>query len=81
MSEIELLTAADVGRLLKCSRSQVYKMRKSSILPRPVQVFPGERGARWLRQDVLDFILKLQSDSASSNPAQRPFVPLKLETS
>lgn len=73
---VELLTAADVGRLLKCSRSQVYKMRSSGLLPLPLQLFPGSRGVRWLRQDVENFILQAHAQTERDGP--RPFTHLEL---
>ena len=77
MTEVDLLlTAAEVGRLLKCSRSQVYKMRASGLLPPPLQLFPGSRGARWIRQDVVDFVL--QARSVTDPPDPRPFVPVEI---
>jgi predicted DNA-binding transcriptional regulator AlpA len=74
--ELEVLTAVEVGRLLKCSRSQVYKLRRSGLLPPPIQLFPGERGARWLRQDVVEFILQARTLAAA--PAPRPFKPVDI---
>lgn len=76
VNDIELLTADDVRKLLKCSRSQVYKMRSAGLLPRPIQLFPGVRGARWIRKDIVDFILKARS--LTDAPAPRAFVPVKL---
>ncbi len=76
MNDFELLTAIEVGRLLKCSRSQVYKMRSAGLLPPPVQLFPGVRGTRWMRQDVVEYVLQARSFVATS-PA-RPFVPVEI---
>ena len=76
MDEFELITAVEVARLLKCSRSQVYKMRSAGLLPRPIQIFPGERGTRWVRRDVVDFVL--QARSSIEIPLPRPFVPVEV---
>jgi hypothetical protein len=52
----ELLTAVEVGSMLKCSRSMVYKLQsQGNLLPR-YKIFDGEKGWRWSRVDVLAFI-------------------------
>jgi len=78
MSEFELLTALEVGRLLKCSRSQVYKLHSTGMLPSPVQLFPGSRGARWLKADVIDYILRVHAGKTELMP--RPFVPVSVKS-
>ena len=74
--DVELLTALEVGKALKCSRSQVYKLRSAGLLPAPVQVFPGRRGRRWLRHDVEQFIF--QARSVAGTAAPRPFIPVDI---
>jgi excisionase family DNA binding protein len=79
LSEIELLTAREVAELLKCSRSQIYALRRRGVLPAPLQLFPGERGTRWLKQDIVEFILAVRGRlNETQHSAPRPFVPLKL---
>ena len=74
--DLELLTANEVARLLKCSRAQIYKLRSLGLPPRPVHIFPGVRGARWIRQDVLNFIREIRQ--RTEEPAPRKFVPIRL---
>ena len=49
----ELLTAAEIAWLLKCSRSQVYKMLHDGELRTcAVKLFGSSRGWRWRRHEV-----------------------------
>ena len=76
----ELLTAREVGLLLKCSRAQVYKLRRECRLPLPLQVFPGDRGTRWLRSDIDGYIQAriYETRTMIGRPSIRPFNPLDI---
>ena len=76
----ELLTATDVAQLLRCSRSMIYKMHGRGLLPAPLQVFPGVRGARWVRQDIEEYVEHLRTVAAAENSSPRRFVPLDIRT-
>ena len=54
MNSPDLLTVDDVAELLKVSRSTVYEYLKRDHLPQPVKI--GPRLARWLRQEVEEWI-------------------------
>jgi predicted DNA-binding transcriptional regulator AlpA len=77
--EGEYLTMLEVAEILKCSRSQVYAMRRNGLLPPAIQLFDGERGWRWLRSDLFEWLRgrKLATDP---QPRPGPYVPIRLHT-
>ena len=52
----EILNAQEVARVLKCSRSMVYQLRDRGELQARYKLFEGERGWRWTRGDIQNYL-------------------------
>ena len=53
MSELTLLTATELARLLNVSLRHVWQLHGTGRLPKPVRL---GRSVRWPRHDVIDWI-------------------------
>ena len=60
-NEIELLTLQEVLDLLKIKRSSVYDWISKGNFPKPIKF--GERYARWMKKDVLDWLEQKRLES------------------
>ena len=49
-----LLTIGEVMDRCSISRSTIYRMMESGVLPRPVKI--GERAVRWYEFEIDDFV-------------------------
>lgn len=68
--DAEILTAAEVGRLLRIGRSSVYLWSRSGALPSIVLRRSGARAVRrWLRKDVETFIEACREPRGDRAPA------------
>lgn len=54
--DLELLTIAEVAKLLKVSKRTIQRMRDAEAIPDSLEV--GERNVRWNRQHITDWIKK-----------------------
>ena len=83
----EILTAAEVAALLKCSRAKVYQLHAEGALKATHKIFEGAKGWRWTREDVEQYLKtkQLPGSHRHANVSQRQprertprFVPVKL---
>lgn len=49
-----LHTIGEVMDRCSISRSTIYRMMESGVLPRPVKI--GERAVRWYESEIVDFV-------------------------
>jgi predicted DNA-binding transcriptional regulator AlpA len=75
--EQHILTAEEVGKLLKMSRSSVYKMREQGFLPARYKWPMGEKGWRWCLEDVDAFRMRYKIFEPPQHEAAPKFVPLE----
>lgn len=53
----ELLTTADVAKLLSCGERTVWRWSRSGAMPSPLKLNPGRQGAvRFRRADIMEWI-------------------------
>jgi predicted DNA-binding transcriptional regulator AlpA len=63
--DIELITIAELAKLLRRCRTSIRADVKAGRLPAPIALGPRHRG--WLRHDVLDFLEANRSKTNLSN--------------
>lgn len=54
MQTPELLTEAEVAKILRVHRSTLFRLRKTPSFPKPLNV--GEKLVRWTREQINDWI-------------------------
>ena len=64
---VDLLTAQDVARMLKCSRAAVYRLHQRGQLIARWKLFDGERGWRWSLPDVEVYLVAHSVVSSTVN--------------
>lgn len=53
----ELLTTADVAKLLSCGERTIWRWSRSGAMPAPLKLNPGRQGAvRFRRTDIMEWI-------------------------
>jgi excisionase family DNA binding protein len=53
----ELLTTADVAKLLSCGERTIWRWSRSGAMPAPLKLNPGRQGAvRFRRVDIMEWI-------------------------
>jgi len=77
----EILTAAEVAGVLKCSVKTVYKLKQQMQLPARFKFFSGNKGLRWSREDVESYFQRRRIGREDlwlhePNTSSRPFVPV-----
>lgn len=75
----EILTALEVAKILKCSKSKVYELRANGDLRARFKIFEGEKGWRWTRQDVADYLDTRIDPYFVDFAATKPYVPINLK--
>jgi excisionase family DNA binding protein len=73
-----VLTAGDVARILKCSKSKVYQLREEGDLRARFKLFEGEKGWRWTREDVERYLNARMDPYFERFDRIEEFVPVKL---
>jgi excisionase family DNA binding protein len=73
----EVLTASEVAHVLKCSKSQIYRLRfDGKLLPR-YKLFEGQKGWRWTRADVDAYLNRCSSEPRERFDQAPPFLPVR----
>jgi predicted DNA-binding transcriptional regulator AlpA len=64
----ELLSAKEVALLLKCSPSMIYRLAHEGLLVPRFKIFPSQKGWRWTRGDVQEYVNRNAVDVLAHEP-------------